>query len=223
MFFWIGVLVVSLAILYISYRLLRLVHLSSRKRHSIVWFVSITATIFIVTLIGGISLLMVLGVAIVGNPYAERSRSASDNLPLVSFEETDVEDLTNEYPDIQFEGLNRRIASLTYGFTDYTAARVYKVQHPNQLIQKLEEVSHKKRISSSLFYEKMLCGTGGDLIMQWSVSAENLQDYFAFCNTIFSNNVEITEIEYPINTDEIVWSIRRIGKTEFFVINEITF
>ena len=32
MFFWIGVLVVSLAIVYISYRLLRLVHLTVRRQ-----------------------------------------------------------------------------------------------------------------------------------------------------------------------------------------------
>ena len=200
MFFWIGVLVVSVAILYLSFRLLRLVHLSSRKRHYIVWFVSMTAAIFIVTLIAGISFLMVSVFAMASNPYAEKSPGFPLHLPLV------------------FNGLNKRIADLDYGFTDLVSARVYKVQHPEWLIESLEKSPHEQRVSSSLFYEKMLCGAGGDLVMHWSVSAEHLQDYFTFCDMVFSKDIEIIEIVFPINDYGSSLSVSRFGKTEFFII-----
>lgn len=218
MFFWIGVLVVSVAILYLSFRLLRLVHLSSRKRHYIVWFVSMTAAIFIVTLIAGISFLMVSVFAMASNPYAEKSPGFPLHLPLVSFDATDVQDLAQEYPGIVFNGLNKRIADLDYGFTDLVSARVYKVQHPEWLIESLEKSPHEQRVSSSLFYEKMLCGAGGDLVMHWSVSAEHLQDYFTFCDMVFSKDIEIIEIVFPINDYGSSLSVSRFGKTEFFII-----
>jgi len=216
MFYGIGVTTVVLAVIVITYFLLKNIYSFGRKYKFFVRLIIGSIGTVSSLVVSGAVLLIIIGFGVLG----DRHSSGGDglHLPLLSLDNAEIDELKTNWPAINFDGFDTKIAQVSYGFTDTTTASVYMVKNPDEVWATIAKNSQEKK-DVSIFYERMVCGLGGDLLYEWTVSVDHVPEFYAFCSSIIFDGMKISEIDFNYNDDGSGLDIRRIGKTNFFMIS----
>ena len=218
MFLWIGVAAVIVTVIVTAYRVLKAIYVRTHRRSLTVrYIVKIVATIT-VAVMAVFLVLVVIGFAISEN--TSRLHKNNGRLPVAPLDDNWLKALEGDWPHIKLDRFDTKIVEVRYGFTDVVTAVAYNSQQPDELQADITRSPHKFSLQkASFFYEKMLCGSGGDLLLDWYVSSESLRDFHIFCAEVHSDNVEVSEFDFGQNEAGSSLTIRRIGKSSYFIVD----
>ena len=222
MFLWIGAAAVVVTVIFTAYRVLKFIYVRTHRRSLIVrYIVKIVATIAVVIL-AVFLVLLVIGFA--SSENTSRLHQSSGRLPVAPLDDDWLRAVEDDWPSIKLDGLDTQIVEVRYGFTDVVTAVAYKSQRPDELLANITRSPHNFSLrKASFFYEKMLCGSGGELLLNWLVSPESLRDFHILCAEVHSDDIEISEFDFGQNELGSVLTVRRIGRSSYFILTVSTF